>query len=247
MRFGIRNAAGILIDALYPRRCPVCGSIIMPKGRLICPGCVSKLSWITGPTCKKCGKPVISQETEYCPDCLKRPGSFEYGIALCSYDDTARSSMAKIKYQGRREYLDFYGAAMAARLGERILSMKADALVPVPVHPARRRRRGFNQAEVLARRLSQEMERGFGAAVPVEPGWLIRTKKTLPQKELSPEERRKNLEQAFEPGEIPAGARSAVLIDDIYTTGSTVQACAKALQSAGLKKVYAAVICIGSQ
>ena len=247
MWFGIRTITEILLDAMYPRRCPVCGEIVMPAGHLICPGCVGKLSWISGPVCKKCGKPVNTRETEYCPDCLRRPGDFEYGIALCCYDDVTRASMAKIKYQGRREYLDFYGAAMAARLGKKILNMRPDVLVPVPVHPARRRRRGFNQAEILAQRLSERLEEVSGVRIPVESAWLLRTKKTLPQKELSPGERRKNLEQAFAPGAIPKDARSVVLIDDIYTTGSTVQACTKVLKNAGIQKVYTAVICIGSQ
>ena len=237
----------MLVDCMYPRRCPVCGKIAAPAGRLICPGWAGEWSWIAGPVCKKCGKPVISQQTEYCPDCLRRPGSFEYGIALCRYDDVTRASMAKIKYQGRREYLDFYGAAMAARLGERILAMQPDALVPVPVHPARQRRRGFNQAEILACRLSEGLEEFFGITVPVEPNWLVRTKKTLPQKELSPGERRKNLEQAFVARSLPSGVKSVVLIDDIYTTGSTVQACTKVLKKAGVRSVYAAVACIGGQ
>ncbi len=243
----MRLRAGFLIDALYPRRCPVCGDIAEPSGALACPGCVRKLSWVCEPVCKKCGKPVISQTAEYCPDCLRRPGNFEYGAALCLYDDITRTSMAKIKYQGRREYLDFYADAMAARMGRRILKMKPDAFVPVPVHPKRRRQRGFNQAEELAVKLSKRLEARTGIRIPVESQWLLRVRKTLPQKELSAAERQKNLEQAFAAGHIPPNVRCVVLIDDIYTTGSTARACTKVLKNAGVKSVYVAVICIGSQ
>ena len=111
--------------------------------------------------------------------------------------------MAKIKYGNKREYLDFYGAAMAARFGKAVCRMRADVLVPVPIHPSRRRARGFNQAEVLA----DEIGRRLG--VPVYPNLLVRTKKTAPQKELSAAERLKNLSGAFCLRGVPGGAVGA--------------------------------------
>lgn len=231
-------------DALYPRRCPVCGEIVSPKGRLICPDCAKRLNWILGPTCRRCGKEVATEQAEYCPDCARRRRNFDLGFALCNYGDTEKGSIARIKYQGRREYLDFYGAAMAERLGPRLLRLAPDALVPVPVHPSRRRKRGFNQAEVLAERFSEAIKQRYGRKIPVRTDLLFRGKKTMPQKDLSPAERKRNLEQAFIAGRIPPDIRSVVLIDDIYTTGSTAEACAKALKAAGIERVYAAVIAI---
>lgn len=76
---------------------------------------------------------------EFCPDCMRHPRAFEYGIALLNYDETARHSMAQIKYNNKREYLDFYGTALTARYGRTIRRMQADALVPVPVHATRKR------------------------------------------------------------------------------------------------------------
>lgn len=165
--------------------------------------------------------------------------------------------MAKIKYGNKREYLDFYGAAMAARFGKAICRMRADALVPVPIHPSRRRARGFNQAEVLA----DEIGRRLG--VPVYPNLLVRTKKTAPQKELSAAERLRNLSGAFafgRPGELwfrllmegrfpdgkkpPAVPETVILVDDIYTTGSTMEACARVLLENGVKNVYFLAVCI---
>ena len=117
--------------------------------------------------------------------------------------------MAQIKYNNKREYLDFYGTALAARYGRTIRRMQADVLVPVPVHATRKKTRGFNQAEILARVIGKKL------GIPVIPEMLVRNKKTLPQKDLSAAERLKNLSGAFAAGEIPEGIRSVILVDDI--------------------------------
>lgn len=235
----LRTMKNLLVDLLYPRRCPVCDQIVMPKGELICPDCIKKLSFVKEPVCKRCGKEVISGEAEYCFDCARHKKTFEYGRALMNYDETARRSVTRIKYQNKREYLDFYGEALCFRYEKQIRRMEAELLVPVPVHPSRKRERGFNQAELLADRI------GEGLKLPVCPGALVRNKKTMPQKELSPMERLKNLEQAFGAGCIPRGVGGVILIDDIYTTGSTIEACARALKRAGVRRVYFLTICIG--
>lgn len=235
----IKKIHNYFLDFLFPRRCPVCGQIVMPKGDLICPGCMKKLSWVRRPTCKKCGKEVISDTIEYCYDCTKHKRSFDYGLALINYDDVASRSMAQIKYNNKREYLDFYSEAMFRGLGPRILRMKADAFIPIPVHPSRLKTRGFNQAEELAVRLSAKL------GIPVNTTILKRSKKTAPQKSLNPSERLHNLEQAFAVNNLPPGLRSVILIDDIYTTGSTIEACTRALKKAGMEHVYFVTIFIG--
>lgn len=182
---------------------------------------------------------------------MRRRRSFESGVALLNYNEAARRSMAAVKYKNRREYLDFYAEAIAHRYGKWIASLNADALIPVPVHPARLRKRGFNQAEELAVRLSRLTE------LPVIPDLLIRTRRTAPQKELGPEERLKNLQQAFAvsseyqaPGRPPLAPRTipscVILVDDIYTTGSTVEACTRILKQSGVERVYFVTVCIGN-
>ena len=91
-----------ILDLLFPRRCPVCGQIIMPKGNLICPGCIRKLSWVRGPVCKCCGKEIISETAEYCSDCAIHPRSFSNGMALLNYNEISAPSLAKIKYHNHR-------------------------------------------------------------------------------------------------------------------------------------------------
>ena len=227
-----------ILNILFPRRCPVCGEITEPAGSLICPSCFRELSFVKSPTCKKCGKEILNETMEYCEDCISHRHVFEHGVALLNYDEKARASMVQIKYKNKREYLDFYGAALAVRYEKQIRRMQADAIVPVPIHRSRRRRRGFNQAELLAEVMGERL------GIPVMPDALVRSKRTLPQKELSAAERLKNLSGAFLAGEIPAGVRSVLLVDDIYTTGSTIEACARALRNAGVERVYFAVICM---
>lgn len=233
------SCSAFFVDLLFPRRCPVCGEVVLPRGQLICAPCMKKLSFVKQPLCKKCGKEVITMETELCLDCSRHKRSFQYGRALINYDERARYSMAQIKYKNKREYLDFYGEAICARYEGVIRRMEADALVPVPVHPSRMKERGFNQAQVLAERI------GEGMKIPVCTTLLTRNKKTLPQKQLNPMERLKNLEEAFVPGRKTDQVNSVILVDDIYTTGSTIEACARALLKAGMKRVYFLTICIG--
>lgn len=240
----LRGAADILSEILFPRRCPVCDQVLPFRSGKICPGCFSKLSFTKSPVCKKCGKELISETGEYCYDCGRRKKSFEYGIALLNYDEVSRKSMAMIKYHGRREYMDFYGEAIARRYEKRIRRMGAEALLPVPVHRQRLKVRGFNQAEALAESISRHL----GTPIPVRTDLLLRNKRTLPQKDLTPAERLKNLSQAFEsdPSRVrEAGVRRVILVDDIYTTGSTAEACSRALLAAGVQEIYLLSICIG--
>lgn len=242
IRSCLEGAADALAEIFYPRRCPVCDQVLPFRSGTICPGCFSKLSFTRSPTCRKCGKEVTGAAEEYCRDCTARHRSFEYGFALLNYDETARRSMAMIKYQGRREYMDFYGEAIAARYDRQIARMEADAIIPVPVHEKRRRERGFNQAEALAEAISRHLTH----PIPVRGDILIRNRSTLPQKELTAAERLKNLSGAFEAdGGRAKSLERVILVDDIYTTGSTAEVCTRALLGAGIRKVYVLSVCIG--
>lgn len=209
---------------------------------MICKECIKALSPVKQPVCKSCGKEVFADRLEFCRDCSCHPKTFTEGMALLNYNEAARRSMAAIKYKNRREYLDFYSQAIEVRFDKRIERISPDVLIPVPVHNSRKRQRGFNQAEELAARL------GTIWKLPVETDLLIRKKKTDPQKQLTPKERLHNLENAFSlaekknPKNIP---RTVVLVDDIYTTGSTLEACARILKTAGVERIYTLVICVG--
>ena len=181
----------------------------------------------------------MNDRIEYCYDCARHLRTFEFGMALLNYNEAAARSMAQIKYHNKREYLDFYGEAIAGRYGKRILRIHPDALIPVPVHPSKMRTRGYNQAELLAERIGRRLD------VPVISDILVRSRKTEPQKDLSPQERFQNLEKAFQADHVPEGVRKVLLVDDIYTTGSTAEACTRALKQQGIECVYFLTICIG--
>ena len=120
-----------------------------------------------------------------------------------------------------------------------IVLSQLQIILPVPVHRSKLRKRGYNQAELLADVVGRRLD------IPVDNGHLLRVSDTTPQKELSPLERANNIKQALEVRALPAEWKTVLLIDDIYTTGATVQACTEALQEAGVEQVYVGVICIG--
>ena len=240
-----------LLFILYPRRCPICHDIVTPRGHLICPKCLQKVPFVQEPTCLCCGKEIASEEIEYCYDCSHHTRSFAGGFALAVYDPVMRESVRRFKNQGRMEYADWYVEALWQQYGEELLRLEIDAVVPVPLHHSRRNQRGYNQAELLARRLAKKLR------VPILPKALVRTRKTTAQKYLGGRERQRNLESVFALGPraktgsgLPGGkslvdGKTILLVDDIYTTGGTAEACTRVLLDVGAKAVYLANICIG--
>lgn len=233
----------MILDLIYPRRCPVCGGVLPFGESGACPDCVEALSFVRQPTCLGCGKELFRDgsgrfsEEEYCSDCLRRRRSFSGGIALLNYNDAARKVMAGLKYKNCREHADFLAEEMAKRHGRQILRLGADALVPVPVHRKRRRERGYNQAELLAGGLSRRL------SIPVKK-LLVRVEYTEAQKKLGYEARQRNEERAFRAFHA-TGIRRVLLVDDIYTTGATAEACTKALLAAGVGQVFLANMAVG--
>lgn len=188
----------------------------------------------------KCGRELKrSEEMQiYCSDCREGNRYFDKGISLINYDGIMTRSMSAIKNRYKKEYLDFYSERIYERLGDKIKAMEPDAFIPVPVHPERKRLRGYNQAEELSRRLSYCMD------IPTASDILIRRKNTEALKKLGAKERRISLHDAFSAVKL-SGLENVCIIDDIYTTGATVEACARALYDAGAKKVCFVSVCAG--
>lgn len=165
------------------------------------------------------------------------------GYSLWIYDSIMKESMAAFKYKGRKEYAAYYVDELISYLGDEIQCINPDVIIPIPIHPSRRRDRGYNQTELLAEELGKRMH------IMVRSDILIRTVKTRPQKELSNVERMKNLERAFsiqkDCGSPAIPYHKVLLIDDIYTTGSTIEACTKVLLAAGVGEIYFVTLCIG--
>ena len=229
----------LLTESLFPLRCPLCRQVLSPRDFPLHRECRSLLHPVHSPHCITCGKPLFQETQLYCSDCLLYPKSFSGGMAGFVYEGACKRAVLSIKYQNRREYIASFAYLLAAKFGERIRRQSFDLLVPVPLHRERLFKRGFNQAELLAKELSAYL------SIPVHSTILSRTKETKAQKSLNPEERLFNLSRAITASSLPAGASRILLADDIYTTGSTMEACTRALLSAGAARVSFISICIG--
>ncbi len=233
----LKDAADLILNLLYPPRCPVCDGI-PPYGERICPRCRQSLPYIRANRCRICGKPVEADEV-LCDDCRRNPHAFEEGMGVFLYDDTMREVMARLKFKGRREYGGVLGDLVYEETKTKIALWQPDAVVPVPVHQKKLAKRGYNQAEEIARPIALK------AKVPLRTDLLVRTRETGAMKELNREERRANLKGAFSlSGHIPVPNR-VLLVDDIYTTGATIDACTLALKAGGARSVTFLSVCIG--
>lgn len=231
-----------ILDIIYPPACPVCGKALpIAKGMRssVCVECEKKLAYIDESHCLKCGKELEDAEKQYCYDCGRVEHIYTQGIAAFSYTEGIKQSIYRYKYKGRREYAAWYGEKVAKRCGMQIAVWNPDVIIPVPLHKDKLKKRGYNQAELIA------IELGRRLGIPVNAECLMRGKNTAPMKELSENERTKNLENAFFLKDDGVKYNKVMLVDDIYTTGATVDACAKTLKTAGVQQVYCVSLCIG--
>lgn len=232
-----------LLDWLYPPRCPVCGEIVPAGDDRVCSACRNGFRRVVPPVCCRCGR-MTEQEEEFCEDCRKKRFSYVQGFPVWVYNQAMRRSIADFKYRGRKEYAVYYGQEFAKAYGRRLKELSVQALIPVPLYWKKCRKRGYNQAELFA----EEIGRRLGIVVCRD--YLFRVRDTVPQKDLNDRQRYANLKSAFavdqQKRRYYAGIKNVVLVDDIYTTGSTVEMCTKVLLRAGIEKVYFASISIGS-
>jgi len=247
-------APGDLAGLLFPQRCPLCDRVLPFDARLKAPlppafgsdvwvhrACHDRLQWVREPSCLRCGRPLADTQAQYCEACEKRRFSFESNTALWLYRDAARDSVAFFKYHGRRQNAVYYARALCAAHGAYFKALNAQALVPVPIHPSRLIKRGYNQAALLA----YQLEKLLG--IPCREDLLIRSKHTSAQKALGRSQRQQNMENAFRPGKEPKGIHRVILVDDIFTTGSTLEACSQVLKEAGVAEVYSITLCIAGE
>jgi ComF family protein len=220
----------MVVDSVYPPRCPACQTYVAADGNF-CAECFSHLRMIDAPMCACCGIPfVIAVEADTrCPECLDRPPAFTMARAALVYDAVL---VAALKFHDQWANLERYVQLML-RAGKPVLA-GAELLVPVPLHWRRLLQRRFNQSALLAYGLARP------AGIPCAPNMLHRIRFTKPQMRMTRAERLTNVKRAFA---VPEAAQEmlrnkiVVLVDDVVTTGATVNACAKALKKAGAKEV----------
>ena len=226
-------------ELLFPTRCPVCDGLLGTGILRMCQTCRQRVQYLSEPLCFQCGKKLSDCEAEFCGDCRRSRHLFTAGRALYEYEDIA-PALYRFKYGGRREYAAFFARELAQQLGEYIRSLAPDGLVPVPMYRGKQRRRGYNQAELLARALGKEL------SIPVYSGLVVRSRDTKPLKELNSEERRNNLKRAFNLGQNGVKLKKIVLIDDIFTTGSTIDQVSAVLLAGGSQMIYYIALAIGA-
>lgn len=224
-----------ILDFALPPTCIGCGAVVAETGGL-CGACWSGLAPISRPYCERTGTPFAFDPGEplVSPEALADPPAFDRARAAVVFEGVARDLVHKLKYADRLD-LALPMARLMAQAG-RELTPDAHALVPVPLHPLRLWRRRFNQAALLARRIAPI------AGVPVVTDLLARQRRTPSQTALSKTERRANVAGAFtvrRNAAFPLAGARLILIDDVYTTGATLDACARALRRGGAARVDA--------
>lgn len=230
---GLRLAARAGVDLLLPPQCMLCTAHVTPGGTL-CPDCWARIDFVTEPMCPRTGRPFGHDPGAGVLSVEALEGRIAYGRArvVARYEDGIRELVHALKYRDRLDLARPLGHLMA-RSGQCLLA-EADCLVPVPLYRFRLWRRRYNQAALLARWA------GAAARVPVRTDLLVRTRPTRPQVGLTGTQRRRNVSGAFAVPDhlVPEVAgRRIVLVDDVITTGATVDACVRCLRRAGAASV----------
>ena len=243
-------------ELLYPRVCPLCEEILAPFSAAyagngnpyICRSCYERLVFRKEPGCLKCSRPVEDETEEYCPDCKNKVRYFDQGKALLIHEDSAKKILYDLKYHNRRDHARMLAYEAAERFADTIRVWKPDVLIPVPLHRKRERKRGFNQAGILAMELGRELF-NRDLALQVDPGFLVRVRSTSAQKELGAKSRKENIRGAFEicyrESQGKYRGKKILLVDDIYTSGATLSECARVLKKAGTRAVFFLTFSIG--
>lgn len=226
-----------LADFLLPPACAACGSPVTEEVRAgegpVCQNCRLSLPPVPHPACDRCGAPLGTGEAPSCLECKDWPDEVTGAHTLCLLESPARELVHALKYQGWRGVGDFMGTEMARRAPEPV--RRADCIVPVPTSRRNLRRRGYNQAAVIAEALATGLEK------PLVP-CLQRQRQEGTQTTLNPMQRRANVSGAFvlqgRFRDVMAGSR-VLLVDDVITTGATVLAAVEAL-GAGVPRAVVA-------
>jgi len=214
-----------VLDFLFPLRCVGCGR----GGSLLCSRCQSALPHLPPPLCAKCGKP-LSVGT-ICHDCENRPTAIDGIRSIFPFNGVVRQAILQFKYQNVKALAPPLAQLMGKYL--HVHPLPADTLVPVPLHPRRLRERGYNQSSLLAKEL------GKLASLPIAEGSLLRLKTTPPQtRTISAKKRLSNVAGAFTCRDQRLAGKRILLIDDVCTSGATLDACATALKAAGATSIW---------
>ncbi|MBT4511007.1 MAG: ComF family protein [Chloroflexi bacterium] len=213
-----------ILDLLFPKQCIGCGS----EGEFLCTTCAQTLPNLVPPFCNRCGLPTTGRSI--CPDCHNLPLAIDGIRSLYNHEGLARDLVHAIKYKNMKAMATPMASLMAAYLESNPLPI--DILAPIPMHAKRLRKRGYNQAGLLAKELSNICN------FPSENNSIIKVKNTVSQVTLPAEDRHRNVEGVVLCKDRIFIDKEILLIDDVCTTGATLNACALALKNAGAITVW---------
>ena len=231
------------VDLVYPRNCRFCSGPVADADRAaICAACLRTVKWIEPPFCGQCALPFAGKIDKpfVCGYCGKLKFHFSRAVAACRAEGIVRDSIHRFKYNREMYYGPHLAEWLVTAARRWIVWRDVDVIVPVPLYPRKKREREFNQAEYLARALSRE------GGIPLDTGRLRRVKETVTQTRLDAKARADNLRGAFavRGGDVFANKRVA-LVDDVFTTGATMDSCARVLRDAGAADVMAVAVARG--
>lgn len=231
---GLKLCRGVLEGLsylVYPPFCLVCERDLTGKEHLVCERCWSSVEMIDRPFCLQCGAPLPSMERS-CLGCRGKRFHFSGVRAAFRYTEDVRKVIHAFKFHRKTSLARRLGRTLAFAVIQDVRFGDVDCLVPVPLHPSRLRERGYNQSDLLAEAICAEL------GIVCMKNALIRTKRTRAQTALNPQRRQRNVEKAFAVVH-PTGlvGKKVALVDDVFTTGATVEACAQALRDGGAADV----------
>lgn len=217
-----------ILNLLFPPRCVACAK----SGRWFCSDCQDTIQYIEPPFCPRCGRPTTT--ARLCNWCREAPPQIDGIRAVAYLEGPLRAAILRFKYSNMRVLATSLGHIMAHHVSKDRLPV--DVVVPVPLHPQRLRERGYNQAALLAREVAKAVD------LPVLQDGLMRVRSTLPQVGLSARERRDNVRGAFGCVEEGLKGQRILLVDDVCTTGATLDACTIALRERDVQTVWGLVL-----
>jgi ComF family protein len=225
------------LNILFPESCPVCNRKSDDhRTAPICSSCWETVIPYTGAACRRCGKPLVSNESSICGACHKNGPYFDGAQSFGLHEGALQKAISLFKFHRIKR--------LSIPLSEKLSMMKlphVEMVLPVPLHKKRLREREFNQSALLAGEIARRSD------IVLMLNTLIRKKNTLPQVGLSAKERRKNIRNAFEVTDPQAvKGRRLMLVDDVFTTGATAQECSKVLKKAGAKEVHVVTLTHGT-
>lgn len=233
------------LEVIYPSNiyCISCGSMIdSSRDYSLCDTCMKQFHWMGEKTCAKCGK-ILADDymNELCYDCRTFTHDFDKGFTCVQYGLLERGVLMDYKYRGRA----YIGRKLGDVLYDRmeLEDIDYDMIVPVPMHVKRQKSRGYNQARIMASRLAERK------GIPCVPDLLERTRETTAMKGLGSFERHENLKNVFAvsgKNHYTVSGKNFLVVDDIYTTGSTLDGCSRALKRAGADRVYVVTFACGA-